>query len=317
MIYILTIIGVFILTAAVFVLTQKRSGDDKEALARIDSILAGGDDVAGDDPFLLEMAKHSWIEAILGKSSIVQNIGNMLDQAAWMISADVFLLWCVGAGFLGFVLSWLFWPGLPYEFGTFGGFAIIPYIFLRFKRATRLRAFDKALPDAIDMIQRMLRAGLSRQAAFESAAEKAKEPVRSEFVIVVNRMRRGADERSELTKLANRVPTSDLRIFVTAMLVQKETGSPEFPAVLERLTDMIRVRIRLLGEMKANTAQGRLSGIFLALIPLFMVGVMKILNPAYLDPMFSDPRGRYMLAYSVISDIVGTFIIRRITTMEV
>jgi tight adherence protein B len=113
------------------------------------------------------------------------------------------------------------------------------------------------------------------------------------------------------------VPTPDLRIFVTAMLVQKETGSPEFPAVLERLTEMIRIRIRLTGEMRANTAQGRLSGLFLAMIPLFMVGLMKILNPSYLDPLFSDPRGRYMLAYSVVSDVIGTIIIRRITTMEV
>jgi tight adherence protein B len=179
-----------------------------------------------------------------------------------------------------------------------------------------MRSFDNSLPDAIDMIQRMLRAGLSRQSAFEGAAEKAKEPVKSEFKIVVNRMRRGASEREELTKLADRVPTPDLRIFVTAMLVQGETGSPDFPEVLERLTDMIRVRIELQAEMKSNTAQGRLSGVMLACIPVAMMGMMKIINPSYLDPLFNDPRGHYMLAYSIISDVVGTLIIRRITTLE-
>jgi tight adherence protein B len=316
MLNVLLIIGVFLLVVAGYLLTQNRSKGDKATLARIDSILSGGEAVSNDDPILLELDRRSLVEKILGRTSIVQHVDTTLDQAAWTISADVFLLWSVGAGFGGFVLSWLFWPGLPFEFATFAGFACLPYFVLRARRTKRLRAFDKVLPDAIDMVQRMLRAGVARQAAFERAAEQAKEPVRSEFKVVVNRMQRGADERLELMKLADRVPTADLRIFVTALLVQRETGG-DLPAVLERLTDMIRIRVRMLGEMKAKTAQGRMSGIFLSLTPLFMAAIMKILNPSYLDPLFYDPRGRYMLIYCVISDVVGVFFIRRITTMEV
>jgi len=139
---------------------------------------------------------------------------------------------------------------------------------------------------------------------------------RSEFSVVIVRMQRGADMRSELIGLAERVPSADLRIFVTAMLVQSETGG-NLPLILERLTDMIRMRITLLGEMKAQTAQGRMSGIFLALIPIVLIGVLKLINPIYLDPMFHDPRGRMMLIYAVISDVIGLLVIRRITTMEV
>ncbi len=122
--------------------------------------------------------------------------------------------------------------------------------------------------------------------------------------------------RSELVKLAKRVPTADLRIFVTALLVQSETGG-NLPLILERLTDMIRIRLRLLGEMKAETAQGRLTGIFLALIPAVLMMGLQIINPMYMEPMFHDPRGKSMLTYAIISDIIGAFIIRRITTMEV
>lgn len=317
MAYVFVVVGIVILTVAAIVFMQKRAGDEKETLARIDSLLAGGESVATDDPILLELSRRSWVEAILGRSSLVQTIGSMLDQAAWTVSPDVFLLWCVGAGFLGFILSWVFWPGFAAECISFAGFSLIPYFVLKVQRGKRLKAFDEALPDAIDMIQRMLRAGAARQVAFEHASERAKDPVRSEFSVVVHRMRRGADERSELTKLASRVPTPDLRIFVTAMLVQKETGSSEFPAVLERLTAMVRVRLRLNAEMKAQTAQGRWSGIFLALIPLVMLGIMELVNPGYLDPFFKDPRGHYLLVYSAISDCIGTYFIRRITRMEV
>ncbi len=317
MIYIFIVVGVFLLTGVVFLLTQGRSSDERETLARIDTILAGGENLATDDPILLELEKKTWVEVILGRSSLAHRLTLNLNQAARSISVDVFLLWCVGSGFVGFIASWLFWPGLLMELGTFVVFAFIPFVLLNIRRERRIKAFDSALPDVIDSLQRMLVAGLARQSAFENTAEKAKEPAKSEFLIVVNRMRRGADERQELTRLAERVPTPDLRIFVTALLVQKETGSPDFPEILTRLTDTIRVRNRLTAEMKAKTAQGRLSGVMLALIPVFMAGAMKILNPSYLDPLFNDPRGHYMLAYSIVSDVIGNLVIRPLTTMEV
>jgi tight adherence protein B len=317
MIYVFAFIGVFVVVAAISLFVQNQPGTDKDTLERINSILSSPGSVADDDPILVAATRRTWVDKILGNASIVLHVERLIDQAGWTISADLFLSWSVGAGFVGFVLSWLFWPGLPYEFSTFSGFACVPYFYLRHKRTKRLQAFDKALPDTIDMFQRLLRSGNAPQAAFERAASKAREPVRSELTIVVNRLQRGADERSELVRLADRVPTSDLRIFVTAMLVLRETGGDKIPDVLERLTDMIRVRFRMIGEMNAKTAQGRMSGWVLAMLPLFMVGVMKIVNPAYLDPLFNDPRGHYMLFYSVVSDIVGTLIIRQITSMEV
>lgn len=317
MLYVLAFIGVFVVVAAVSLFVQNQPGADKDTQERINSILASPGSVADDDPILVALTRRTWVERILGNASIVLHVERLIDQAGWTISADLFLFWGVGAGFFGFVLAWLFWPGLPYEFTTFVGFLCVPYFYLRYRRTKRLYAFDKALPDAIDMFQRLLRTGTAPQAAFEKAASKAKEPVRSEFTIVVNRLQRGADERAELVRLADRVPTSDLRIFVTAMLVLRESGGNKIPDVLQRLTDMIRLRFRMIGEMKAKTAQGRMSGWVLALLPLFMVGIMKMLNPAYLDPLFHDPRGRFLLFYSVVSDIVGALVIRQITSMEV
>lgn len=317
MLYIIIFVGVFLVLIATLLLMQKRPGNEKATLARIDTLMQGAEQIGHDDPILLEIGKkESWLETLIGQTSIVKYVDTLLNQAAWTVSAQTFLLWCVGAGFAGYVAAWLFLPGVFYEFAVFTGCAFIPYLFLKYSRTKRLKAFNKALPDAIDIMQRTLRAGLALNEAFKRAAEKSRKPVSSEFHTVVVRMQRGADMRAEMVKLADRVPTSDLRIFITALLVQKETGG-DLPVVLERMTDMIRTRTSLQEEMKAETAQGRLSGLFLTLIPVVMLVALKVISPAYLEPMLQDPRGRYMLLYCVISDLIGAFFIRRITMMEV
>jgi tight adherence protein B len=310
-------IGVFLATAAILTLVHRRSRDEKATLARIDSLISSGEAIADEDPILIELQrKKTWLQALIGETSIARHIALFLDQAAWVLTVDTFLLWCLGAGFAGFVLSWLLAPNPLNEIALFCAFALVPYLLLRFRRAKRLSAFDKALPEAMDIMQRTLKAGLALNEAFKRASEKAREPVGGEFRTVINRMQRGADLRSELIKLAERVPTADLRIFVTAMLVQSDTGG-NLPLILERLTDMIRARILLLSEMSAETAQGRLSGVFMALIPVFLMGALRIINPIYMQPLFHDPRGKIMLIYAIASDIVGSFIIHLITTMEV
>jgi len=317
MLYALMFLGVFLVFAAILVLAQRRSGDERATLSRINLLVSSGQDAIGEDPILLELQrKKTWIEALIGETSIAVHIDTLLHQADWALSVSTFLLWCLGIGFAGFVLVWMFASNPFNEVVFFCGFGLTPYFFLRIRRSKRLKAFDKALPGAMDIIQYCLKAGLALNQALMRVAEKAKKPVSDEFQIVIIRTQRGSDMRSELVNLAKRVPTADLRIFITALLVQNETGG-NLPLILERLTDMIRVRTRLEGEMKAETAQGRLSGIFLVLIPAALMVGLQIINPVYMQPLFHDPRGKNMLTYAIISDLIGAFIIRRITTMEV
>ncbi len=315
--YALLFIGVFLIFATMFLLIQRRSGDERATLARINSLISSGHEAVDEDPILLELQrKKTWLQALIGETSIAKHLDSFLSQADWSLTVDSFLLWCLAAGFSGFLVAWLFATSAFNEIVVSCGFGFAPYFILRFRRTKRLRGFDKALPEAMDIIQYSLKAGVALNEAFKKASEKSKDPVSSELKIVIIRTHRGADMRSELVKLAQRVPTADLRIFVTALLVQSETGG-NLPLLLERLTDMIRVRIRLLAEMKAETAQGRLSGIFLALIPVALMIALQLINPTYMSPLFHDPRGRTMLTYAICSDIIGTVIIRRITTMEV
>lgn len=315
--YVLLFIGVFLGFAVILLLAQRRSGDERATLARISSLVSSGPADIDEDPILLELQrKKTWLQTILGETSIAKHLDSLMNQAAWSLTVDTFFLWCLGTGFAGFLVAWLFATSPFNETVLFCGCALAPYFILRVRRTKRLKAFDKVLPEAMDIIQYSLKAGFALSEAFKRASEKTKEPLSSEFKIVIIRTQRGADMRSELVKLAQRVPTADLRIFVTALLVQSETGG-NLPLILERLTDMIRVRIRMVGEMKAETAQGRLSGIFLALIPAVLMIALQLVNPTYMSPLFHDPRGRSMLTYAIVSDVIGTFIIRRITTMEV
>lgn len=317
MLYVFMFCGIVLLSIGAMLLLQGRSKEEKAALERLDTLMETDAPATAEDSILIELdTRKNWLEQIIGGTSMVHGIETLLNQAAWSISAEIFLLWCLGAGFFGFVVAWLFFSSIFAEIALFAAGALLPYMYLRYSRTKRLKAFDKALPDAMDIMQRTLKAGLSLNDAFKRTSEKAKEPVASEFHTVVVRMQRGADMKSELINLAERVPTADNRIFITALNVQKETGG-DLPIVLERLTEMIRVRMSLLGEMKAETAQGRMSGMFLAGLPVLMGVALKIINPDYMAPLFHDPRGRYMLIYCVVSNLLGLFFIRRITSLEV
>ncbi len=186
--YVLLFVGVFLAFTAILILVQRRSGDEKATLARINSIVSGEEEASGDDPILLEFQrKKSWVEAVIGETSIGRHIESMLNQAAWTLAVGTFLLWSLGAGLAGFVLAWLFAPSPFNEIVFFCGCALLPYVFLRFRRTKRLKRFDKALPEAMDIIQYSLKAGWALTEAFKRCSEKAKEPVSSEFMIVIIR----------------------------------------------------------------------------------------------------------------------------------
>jgi tight adherence protein B len=317
MFYVFLSCGFVLVFLGTALLLQGPSKEEKAALARLEVLMGDGATSIPEESLLLEIdTQKGWLERALGGVSLMKGLEDLLQQANWTISVETVLLLCFGSGFFGFLVGWLYAGGLWNELVLSLLFVPAPYFVLRYSRTRRLRAFDRALPDAIDIVQRTLRAGLSVQDAFKKVAEKAKDPVASEFHTVVVRLARGADMKTELIKLADRVPTPDLRIFVTALNVQRETGG-DLPVVLDRLTRMIRTRVGLLGEMRAETAQGRLSGIVLTLIPAAIAGGLKIINPDYMAPLFHDRRGHYMLIYCVISNLLGLFFIRRITSLEV
>jgi tight adherence protein B len=210
--------------------------------------------------------------------------------------------------------NWWIAPGL---IGWAPGLALgaAPYLFLVHKRTRRLRRVAEQLPAAIDLMAGALRAGLALSSAIESVAEESEDPLRSEF-------RRAAVEQSfglpfgeALLNLRSRLPVPDVQFLITAILVQKETGG-NLVQILEKTSHVIRERVRVAGEMRIRTAQGRLTGSILVAFPFVIFVVMNFLHPGYGTVLFEDPIGQKMVMYSGILMVIGVVVIRRIVNVR-
>jgi tight adherence protein B len=186
-----------------------------------------------------------------------------------------------------------------------------PLIFLTIKKNRRVKAFNAGLADSIDMMARALRAGHSLVAAIGIVAEQAVQPVRSEFDEVFKQQNYGLPLREALMQLLDRVPSQDLRVVVTGMLVQKETGG-NLAAILDRIADVIRDRIRIHGEIRTHTAQGRLTGYILCALPIVMLVLINWINPGYSDILLKTPTGNKLLYLGMALLVLGGLSIKQI-----
>lgn len=194
--------------------------------------------------------------------------------------------------------------------------SFVPYGMLKFKRSRRLKAFNTALPDAIDLMARALRAGHSMSSAIEVVAEQSAQPVAGEFSQVYQQQKFGLRFRDALLRMADRIPSRDLQFLITAILVQKETGG-DLTEILDRTSHVIRERVRIEGEVRTHTAQGRLTGWILGLLPVIMLGLINIVSPGYSSLLFHDPIGQKMLYTGAILILIGGLVIRKVVDVEV
>jgi tight adherence protein B len=218
----------------------------------------------------------------------------------------------LGCGLLGFLIThMLMVAGVATVFG-----AVIPYALLRRKRNRRLKAFNSALPDAIDLMARSLRTGHSMNPSIEMIAKQSPEPLSSEFLQVFKQQRLGLPFREALLQMGTRIPSKDLHFLITAILVQKETGG-DLTEILDRTSHVIRDRVRIEGEVRTRTAQGRLTGWILSLLPVIMLVLINFVNPGYSAILFHDPTGQKMLYTGGALIILGGLIIRKIVDVQV
>lgn len=256
------------------------------------------------------------INAILIRLKVAADINTLIQQANsdWTVGRVVFgaLVIAVVAGVVGWL--WLHNIILAVLCGLVA--ANGPYIYLRVKRTARLRSFESILPEAIDLLGRALRAGHSLTAAIEMVAREIADPVGMEFRRVFEEQNFGLPIREALLNLARRVPVADLQFLVTAMLVQKETGG-NLAEVLDKTGAVIRERARLLGQLRIYTAQGRMTGWILGLLPFIVFMLMNLVNPGYAHTLISDPTGRKAVWIGLGLMVIGTWMIRKIVDIKV
>lgn len=192
---------------------------------------------------------------------------------------------------------------------------ITPYLYVRWTKRRRIRRLEMQLPDAIDLIARAVRAGHPLSAGLGMAAEEAPEPLASEFRITFEEQRFGLPFEEALLGLGDRMEIMDVRIFLTAILVQREVGG-NLSEILETIAETMRARFNLKRQVRVYTAQGRLSGYTLAALPILVGLVISVINPGYMQTLFHEDVGRVLLVGAATMQLMGFLWIRKIVDIR-
>jgi tight adherence protein B len=194
--------------------------------------------------------------------------------------------------------------------------AFLPLLFVAFKRARRLAAFEKQLPEVIDLLSRSVRAGHSFASGLEIVSTELPDPASIEFRTTFDEQRFGLPLRDALIGLCERIPLIDIRLLVIALLVQKETGG-NLAEILDKLSHVIRERFRIAGEVRVRTAQGRLTAAILISLPIFMLLVLRVIANEYVTTLFVDRIGQIVLIVAGVLQIIGSIVIWKIVQIKV
>ena len=192
----------------------------------------------------------------------------------------------------------------------------VPLMWVLFRRKRRLKAFAAQLPDALEMLSRSLRAGQSMAFGFNLVASEMPPPISKEFGRVFEEQNLGIPMDSSLNAMAERIPNLDLKFFVTAMILQRQTGG-DLAEILDKIGNLIRDRFRIWGQVQSLTGEGRLSGVVLLALPFVLFVAVYQLNPEYLMKLFTDPMGIKMLTVAVVMQVLGALVIRKIVNIKV
>jgi tight adherence protein B len=193
---------------------------------------------------------------------------------------------------------------------------MLPKLILKSRKKNRLQQFNVYLPEMITTLVNALRAGFSFLQALKNAAEEAPSPVKEELEITLREMQFGVSVEDSLNRLYERMPSDDLDLMIQAILIQRQVGG-NLAVVLEKNVHTIRERIKIQGQIKTLTAQGKMSGTVVALLPLGLSGMLSLVNPGYMTPLFTNPIGIALLCIAGVSMLIGFLLITKITTIEV
>ncbi|GGF28741.1 secretion system protein [Halobacillus andaensis] len=217
----------------------------------------------------------------------------------------------IGGGLLHLVLQNM----LMMTAGAIIGF-LIPKILLKSKRRKRIKQFNAGLPGMITSIIGSLRAGFSFPQSLQMISEESYSPIKEEVQLVLKSMQYGTSLEEALLEWKKRLPSEDLSLLVEAILIQRQVGG-NLAYLLDKIVETTRERAKIENQIKTLTAQGRLSGMIISLLPIGLGGIIYVMNPEYILTLFTNPIGQAMLAAALIGGVIGFILIRKITTIEV
>jgi tight adherence protein B len=259
----------------------------------------------------LIMSASRWVNGFWGVRQIEEN----LLQAGLYIGVVQFLLWMAifaGAGLGAGILTW----GVSiYAILTAIGAGILPLAYIRIRRRRRIEAFTRQLPLALDVIKSSLEAGHMLQRALQVLVGEFEAPLGTEFRLALEQTRLGVPLTKALSDLADRVPQSDFRLLVIAVRIQSDIGSSLAP-IVGRLAQLVRARETLRQQIRTFSAQLRMGGVVVALLPVIVLTILGLSEPNYTSILFHDPAGLMLLKIAIACDVAALLIVRQLMKLK-
>lgn len=274
-----------------------------------------------DDPEVLLarqelMSEIPWMNRALLQLQVATKLKRVLDQADIEMTVTRLFMFALMAGLLsGLAVSMITVSLLPIlACGIFG--AIIPFVHVFWKRKKRFDKFLEHLPDALELMSRALSAGHAFSEALHMVSIEMPEPISKEFRKTYEEQNFGLSLKLALENLTQRMPLLDLRLCVTAVLIQRETGG-NLAEILEKVAYTIRERFRILGDLKTLTTSSRLSAWLLCGLPIGVALAVSAMNPEYMSILWKDPRGHKLIYLALFLQITGMLIVKKILRIKI
>jgi len=312
--------GAMLLAWGLFqVIMDLRSAKQRKVVDRLTENRSRSRDQEVKDSLLRRRAsdmQSGLLDGVVSRLSVVTKLQHILDQADVDWSAARMLVNISALSlFVGALL--LFLQVSPVSAVAAAAATIaLPLLWLIRKRKKRIRTLVEQLPDVFDLLGQALRAGHALGGAIQLVSQQMPEPIAKEFSRVFHEQNLGIKIEEALLNMANRVDQMDVRFFVTAVLIQRQTGG-DLAEVLDKIGKVIRDRIQLLGTVQALTAEGRLSGWVLLALPVVVFFACLFVNPEYARVLIDTPSGRTMLGIAIGMDLMGMAMIKKIVNIKV
>jgi tight adherence protein B len=316
----LVFVSVFLLAALLIAATGVNASQRvRQILSRLDAVLVPGEKTKEE---MVDVRKQDLLSAIpllhriLLRLEISPRLHQILHQSDVKWTPGAFLLISSAACLLAALLADVTTGALFFSLVLGFVSAAIPLAYVLWKRSNRFLKFEEGLPEALDLMVSGLRGGHSLVSVLGLVSREAPDPIGPEFRICFDEQNYGMELRDAMENLAVRVPVQDVRLIMTAILIQKETGG-NLAEILEKCAHVIRERFRLKREIRVKTAQGRLSGWILSSLPVVLAVLLYFMRPDVISLLWTRPLGLKMLYAGAVMIVIGALIIRRIVQIRV
>ncbi len=316
-----TIIFLFFLclTYAVFLFASRKS-DAREARLEQRVAEALRESTASFDEGIQITRQDSiggspFINRLLSTLDLIKKLDRMIKQADVHTTVSRLLAFSFVAGLMAGLAAYTALNSLSVV-ALFIIAAAMPILYVARQRRKRMRAFNAQLPDTLDLLSRSLAVGHAFSESLHQVASEMPDPIAAEFRIAFEEQKLGLSTKVALDRLTERVPLLDLRLCVTAMHIQRETGG-NLAEILEKVAQTIRERFKIMEDFRTMTTSARASGWILCALPFVLVFVLTVLNPDYMSVLVRDPRGHYVIAFAIVWQIIGMALIRKFLAIKV